>query len=135
MVRFRDGSGAPEILVFQHPEAGLQVPAGTVEAGEAPEAAVLREVLEEAGIARVEIRAKLDTYELYRESHRQWHRRHVFLLAPTEALPEAWEQTVVSDGEDSGLRLAYLWLGLEEAAARLAGGFGVTIGKVPRKSP
>ena len=33
-----------EILIFRHPNAGLQLPAGTVEPGEAPETAVLREV-------------------------------------------------------------------------------------------
>jgi 8-oxo-dGTP pyrophosphatase MutT (NUDIX family) len=41
------------LLVFSHPEhprAGIQVPAGTVEPGEHPDAAVLREAAEETGL-------------------------------------------------------------------------------------
>jgi 8-oxo-dGTP pyrophosphatase MutT (NUDIX family) len=41
---------APELLLFEHPHAGIQIPAGTVEQGEAPEAAVLREGREETGL-------------------------------------------------------------------------------------
>lgn len=44
------GEARREVLVFRHPTAGVQLPAGTVEEGEAPEAAVLREVFEETGI-------------------------------------------------------------------------------------
>ncbi len=44
-----------ELLVFLHPAAGLQVPAGTVEARETPEAAVLRETAEETGLRGVSI--------------------------------------------------------------------------------
>ena len=42
------------LLVFSHPnhpEAGIQVPAGTVEPGETPHAAALREAAEETGLA------------------------------------------------------------------------------------
>ena len=41
------------LLVFRHtdfPEAGIQVPAGTVDRGETPETAVLREAQEETGL-------------------------------------------------------------------------------------
>lgn len=38
------------LLVFKHPTAGLQLPAGTVEPGEAPVAAAKREVWEETGV-------------------------------------------------------------------------------------
>ena len=44
-----------ELLVFLHPTAGLQLPAGTVEAGETPEAAVIRETAEETGLHSVSI--------------------------------------------------------------------------------
>jgi 8-oxo-dGTP pyrophosphatase MutT (NUDIX family) len=42
-----------ELLVFRHvhfPEAGVQVPGGTVDPDEEPEAAVWREVMEESGL-------------------------------------------------------------------------------------
>lgn len=50
----RIGERGWELLIFRHPTAGFQLPAGTVETGESPEQAVLREVLEETGLmARV----------------------------------------------------------------------------------
>jgi 8-oxo-dGTP pyrophosphatase MutT (NUDIX family) len=39
------------LLIFRHPNAGLQLPAGTVEVGESVEAAAHREALEETGLA------------------------------------------------------------------------------------
>lgn len=50
------------LLVFVHrhsPEAGLQVPAGTIRDGEAPEVAVIREAAEETGVPDLRIRARL----------------------------------------------------------------------------
>jgi 8-oxo-dGTP pyrophosphatase MutT (NUDIX family) len=52
----RDGAGGRQLLVFRHPAAGngaasIQLPAGTVEPGEDPAAAVARELEEETGVA------------------------------------------------------------------------------------
>ncbi|HZC27109.1 MAG TPA: NUDIX domain-containing protein [Actinopolymorphaceae bacterium] len=50
------GSGATaELLVFWHPGSGTQVPGGTVEDGEAFEAAARREVTEETGLSDLEL--------------------------------------------------------------------------------
>ncbi|MCL4867628.1 MAG: NUDIX domain-containing protein [Anaerolineae bacterium] len=46
----RLGVNGPELLVFQHPLAGIQLPAGTVEIGESVAAALQREVQEETGL-------------------------------------------------------------------------------------
>ena len=51
----RERSGAKELLVFKHPSAGIQIPAGTVEDGESLETGVMREVYEETGLKRVKI--------------------------------------------------------------------------------
>ena len=40
-----------ELLLFEHPAAGIQIPAGTVEVDETPAAAALREAAEETGLA------------------------------------------------------------------------------------
>jgi 8-oxo-dGTP pyrophosphatase MutT (NUDIX family) len=52
-------SGARELLVFRHPHAGVQLPAGTVEEGEPAEAAARRETWEETGLTDVAVVAHL----------------------------------------------------------------------------
>jgi 8-oxo-dGTP pyrophosphatase MutT (NUDIX family) len=49
----RTGPNGPELLVFRHPQAGVQLPAGTVEHRETITDAVLREVQEETGLTNV----------------------------------------------------------------------------------
>lgn len=49
----REGGKGRELLVFRHPTAGVQLPAGSIEPGESPEAAVLREVAEETGLENI----------------------------------------------------------------------------------
>jgi 8-oxo-dGTP pyrophosphatase MutT (NUDIX family) len=46
----REWEGERQLLLFEHPNAGVQIPAGTVEEGESPEQAVLREAAEETGL-------------------------------------------------------------------------------------
>jgi 8-oxo-dGTP pyrophosphatase MutT (NUDIX family) len=50
-----------ELLVFRHPDAGIQLPAGSVEPGEAFAAAALREVEEETGLRETHVVAHLGT--------------------------------------------------------------------------
>ncbi|MEW5986825.1 MAG: NUDIX domain-containing protein [Chloroflexota bacterium] len=75
------GTGpAAELLVFRHPTAGVQVPAGTVEIGETVEAAVLREVYEETGLANVQIMGKLQVSQqtLSQDERVVWRMTKVF---------------------------------------------------------
>ncbi len=51
------------LLVFKHPTAGIQIPAGTVEEGEDIETAVKREVYEETGLQHVKIEKYLGCIE------------------------------------------------------------------------
>ena len=48
------GTDRHELLVFRHPHAGVQLPAGTAEPGESAITAVLREVQEETGVMATE---------------------------------------------------------------------------------
>lgn len=49
----------PELLLLEHPFAGIQLPAGTVGLGESPRHAVVREVAEETGLKDLPITADL----------------------------------------------------------------------------
>ncbi|TDQ40709.1 NUDIX domain-containing protein [Aureibacillus halotolerans] len=46
----RSRAGVTELLLFEHPHAGIQLPAGTVEVAESHRAAAVREAMEETGI-------------------------------------------------------------------------------------
>lgn len=59
----RERAGVKELLVFKHPTAGVQIPAGTVEEGEDIETAVKRETYEETGLRFVEIENYLGCFE------------------------------------------------------------------------
>ncbi|MBL8045128.1 MAG: NUDIX domain-containing protein [Anaerolineales bacterium] len=98
------------LLVFEHrdqAEAGIQIPAGTVEDGEAMEAALWREVLEESGLKAGQLRlvCKLAEFE-----SQEWQTvRHVYHLAALDELPEAWAHSVRGAGDDKGLVFVYRW--------------------------
>ena len=59
----RERIGVKELLLFKHPTAGIQIPAGTVEEGETPETAVMREVYEETGLRAVKIEKPIGCIE------------------------------------------------------------------------
>ena len=59
----RERNGVRELILFRHPTAGIQIPAGTVEDGETPETAVKREVYEETGLRGVKIEQSLGCIE------------------------------------------------------------------------
>ncbi len=60
----RAEDGSLEILAFQHPLAGRQLVKGTIEHGESPQAAALRELAEEAGITHAAVVRSLGTFEV-----------------------------------------------------------------------
>lgn len=98
-----------ELLVFEQADAGagIQIPAGTVEANEDLTAALEREVFEESGL-RVNSCTPLQTIE------RNWHgvavRAHLFALwAPPQVAGE-WVHTVTGSGEDLGIKFRSYWL-------------------------
>lgn len=49
-----------ELLLFEHPNAGVQIPAGTVNPGETPAEAATREVIEETGLTDLTVPHYLD---------------------------------------------------------------------------
>jgi 8-oxo-dGTP pyrophosphatase MutT (NUDIX family) len=59
----RESKNGHELLLFEHPNAGIQIPAGTVEDDETPVEAVIRECIEETGLASLSIRRYLGCTE------------------------------------------------------------------------
>jgi 8-oxo-dGTP pyrophosphatase MutT (NUDIX family) len=125
----RSGPTGPELLVFDHvdfPEAGTQVPAGTLEPGEDPAEGVLRELFEEAGVSAQIVR-HLGTFPFWSEHHGEWHERHVYHLTTTADLPDQWDHAVSDGVADKGMRFRCFWLPVNQAAERLSGGQGLYV--------
>lgn len=124
------------LLVFTHEDvplevAGVQVPAGTIERGEAPGAAVVREVWEETGlIVRVVGALGVENYDVW-PSKPEMHERHFFQLTPTEdEVPERWAAGEGDPSDGGGAeRWTCHWIPLEHGHV-LCAGFGARLGEV-----
>lgn len=123
-----------KLLVFTHDdvplvEVGVQVPAGTIEPGETPPDAAVREVAEETGLRTRVVRSLgIERYD-FRPTKPEVHERHFFHLEPEDgSLPERW-----SAGEPhpwgGGPSPAWtcFWIPLERAHV-LCAGFGSRLG-------
>ncbi len=85
----RERNSIKELLVFKHPTAGIQIPAGTVEEGEDIETAVKREVYEETGLRFVEIEDYLGCFENELENNQRIiaETTHVYIQPNLDAMP------------------------------------------------
>ena len=106
------------LLVFRHrdhPDAGLQVPAGTVRDTESVEVAVLREAQEETGLPGLAIRRFLGRYEFdiapYRDEIQD---RFVFQLDVGQEPPKEWVHHELHDGLQPPTAFCFYWLPLDD---------------------
>lgn len=96
-----------EILLFEHPLAGIQLVKGSIEAGESPQAAAIRELYEEAGISNAMVIRDLGL----------WHSGHLDqiwslqLCEVQQSLPDTWIHHCADDG---GHAFRFFWHGLHE---------------------
>lgn len=108
------------LLVFRHvdvPEAGIQVPAGTIKANEHPEQAVLREAVEETGLTDLTLGRFLgeqvrDMSDFGRD---EIHHRFFYHLHCNEVPPSTWyhEECDPSDGSArASIIFEFFWAGL-----------------------
>jgi 8-oxo-dGTP pyrophosphatase MutT (NUDIX family) len=105
----RERHGRTELLVFEHrddPQAGTQVPAGRLEAGETLHEGLLRELHEEAGIEDADVVRELQILG-DRESE---YEEHAFELHLRRDHPDSWDHVVQGDGDDAGMVFTYRWL-------------------------
>jgi ADP-ribose pyrophosphatase YjhB (NUDIX family) len=125
------------LLVFRHtayPEACIQVPAGTVEEGEPPAKAVLREAREESGLDELEMRAFLGVqdYDLAAYGRAETQRRYFFHLELHGEAPATWRhyETDPSDGSPGPIEFEFYWVRLPDEVPELSGGQGELLSKV-----
>ena len=108
------------LLIFRHthfPEAGLQVPGGTVEVGEHLEEAVLREAAEESGLVGLKLVAYLGSQDYDLDLLGQGEgtlRRHFFHLKLDGDAPETWRnyEWHPSDGSPAPIEFEFFWVPL-----------------------
>jgi 8-oxo-dGTP pyrophosphatase MutT (NUDIX family) len=88
----RPVNGHRELLLFQHPYAGIQIPAGTVEPGETPEAAAIRETQEETGLLNVAIDQYLGMHEVVLPDTRRMIHQPTGVYARPDPMSFNWIQ-------------------------------------------
>jgi putative (di)nucleoside polyphosphate hydrolase len=114
------------LLAFRHrddPAAGIQVPRGTVDAGEDPATTVLREVCEECGLCAARLVGHIATDFEAQPDDPAWHWERFFFHLVAPDAPETWEHSVTGAGEDNGLVFSFFWLP-RERLGDLWPGFG-----------
>lgn len=102
----RPGPHGPELLCFEHPSAGVQLPAGTVEAGESFADAAMREAWEETGTLGLELVREVGAVTWRHED------RHVFHLRATVEMPDSW---LVTTPDGGGLAWWCFWAPVADA--------------------
>ena len=103
--------GSGELLVFEGPgHDGLQIPKGTLEAGESPAEALFREVVEESGLGTLNGATKLTTdVWTRRESPPKRYVRH-FFHATVHEPRDRWTHTVTDGGGEHGAEFDFRWV-------------------------
>jgi 8-oxo-dGTP diphosphatase len=108
---------ADKLLVLvhpHHPDAGLQVPAGTIEAGESTDVAVLRELTEETGLVGFGIPEYLGeaSFDMTAFGRREIHHRHFFRVSFNGSTPPRWRHTETSGGRAQSELFELFWVSL-----------------------
>ena len=115
----RAGAQGPELLVFRHPLAGIQIPKGSVESGERAADAALRELIEESGVLTARVLRQIGQHELEADvadaqplTREVWH---TFLLLAYEGLPDRWSHRASGSEVEASLVFEFFWLSVADA--------------------
>lgn len=105
----------PELLVFDHPVAGTQIPKGRVDEGEAHRDAAKRELFEESGLdlEPTHLIARIG----YEFDHPHTGERveevgYILLFEAPNGIGESW----VQEPDEEAVPFTYRWLSLDERA-------------------
>jgi 8-oxo-dGTP diphosphatase len=130
-ITHRDAEGHQRLIVFSHPHApaaGIQVPAGSMEDGETPEAAALREAHEETGLQDLHLAGLLgeqvrDMADFGRD---EIHHRYFFHLICYVSPSERWQHWEEHPSEGLATRHLFelFWVRLPDGVPELVGDHG-----------
>ena len=125
-----------DLLVLRHRDVplnrvGVQVPAGTVRAGERVEDAVLREAVEETGVEGLRLVSLLGVVDYdVRPARAEVHERHVFHLLAPDVVEQEWVWHELHDGLRPPTAFVLSWLPVRLGHV-LAAGMGVFLHRLP----
>jgi len=122
------------LLIFCHtdfPEAGIQVPAGTVKANEDLAAAVLREAEEETSLQGLTIKTYLGEQIRNMEDcgKNEIHHRHFYHLLCKDDPPSEWQhaESDPSDGGSIRIRFDFFWATIPDQIPELICDHGIML--------
>jgi 8-oxo-dGTP pyrophosphatase MutT (NUDIX family) len=122
------------LLVFrhtQHPEAGIQVPGGKIEDGEAPDVGALREAYEETGLKGLQLQSYLGHHDLDLAPYgRQGTLRMLYYHLTFDGHPpERWlhYEQAPSDGSPGPIEFELYWVRFPEEVPALVGEQGLLL--------
>ena len=108
------------LLIFRHvhfPEAGLQVPAGTIDPAEEPAKAVLREAEEETGLRELQLVSFIarDERNMSDCGVNELQHRWFFHLRYDGEIKESWQHAETSGGKTEPIWFEFFWADLPMA--------------------
>lgn len=122
------------LLLFRHldfPEAGIQVPGGTVRPEEDLIAAVLREAEEETGLSDLAIESFLGEQirDMADVGSAEIHHRHFYHLRYEGDPPDEWrhDENDPSDGSPAPIRFEFFWAAMPDRVPELIGDQGIML--------
>lgn len=128
------------LLVFRHtdfPEAGIQVPAGTVMPNEDLEAAVLREAEEETGLDVLTIKTYLgDQIRNMKDVGKdEIHHRHFYHLLCGGDPPEQWQHDEInpSEGDPVPIHFEFYWAEMPDQIPGLIADHGILLPRLEER--
>lgn len=99
-----------DVLAFRHPLAGVQLPKGTSEPGETPDATERREFFEEVGVSLTQPMTSLGTWTCP-EPASLWH---IFVADAPLGLPHGWRHAPTGGGDESRLIFEVMWVPMRD---------------------
>lgn len=123
---------ANRLLVFTHPdfpEAGVQVPGGTLKEGEEPDEAVMREAFEETGLEGLELQSYLGDCQVDAPERDEVYQCRFYDLTYDGPAPERWrhDETDPADGTPGPITFEFFWVTLPDGVPPLFGGTDVML--------